>query len=100
MSGGVADDGEWRRVDTDRFSDDRFVAAEIATPQLLAEHRDIRCACLVLAFREEAAGKRRDSEQREPVGVDANALHALSVRVVTREIRRRSFDDRDTDETR
>ena len=76
------------------------IAAEIASPELFAEHDDVRRARLVFALREESSDERLDSQQVEPVRAHANALHSLGVGVVANEIRRRAFDHGEADELR
>ncbi len=86
------------RVDLHRSADDLRVRAEIAAPQLLAEHDDVLRAVLVLARGEEASGDRLGTEKVEPVGAHAHTLHAFGVAAVAYQIRRGAFHGREAGE--
>src|SRR6185436_5885840 len=57
-----ADDGAGLAVDLDRASQHARVAAEAIAPQLVAEHRDLRLAGLVLVGHESAAERRPNAQ--------------------------------------
>ena len=87
-----------RRVDPHRLADHPRVAAEVAPPELLAQHHDVRRARFVLTLAEEAPVERLDAQEVEQIRSDLHAEHTLGVTALEHDVRRPAIDDREADE--
>src|SRR5262249_31660670 len=76
------DDAIRPAVETDLTSEDTRIAAEAASPQLLAQHDDLRLARLVIGWTQRTSEDRLDAEHAKVVSGDAGADDALDAPLV------------------
>ncbi len=96
--GNDADDRERPRIDPHGLADHPLVAAEVAPPELLAQHHDRCRARLVFPLAEETPVEGLDAQEVEQIRSHLHALNPLGVAALEHDVRGPAVDDRKADE--